>query len=128
MPTGTNPRASYGSFAELEVACTAFCTKINERTHREAARLLDQALAEEQAPPPVLPTALHTAALGDSEVVSIVMAEALSAACPVGDHGCHGESDSVRATAQRPVVGAAGTADSAASTGQERADGATAGR
>ncbi len=62
------------------------------------------------------------------EMVSIVMDEALSAACPAGDHGCYGEADSVRAAAQRPVVGVAGTVDPAASTGEERANRATAGR
>lgn len=41
------------------------------------------------------------------------MGEALSGACPAGDHGCHDESESLRAAGQRPVVGVAGTFDPA---------------
>ena len=70
-------------------------------------------------------TAVETGATsspGNLEMVSIVTAEALSGVGQAGDHDCHGESDSVRATAQRPAMGAAGTVDSAASAGEERED------
>jgi hypothetical protein len=31
-----NLRPAYGSFAELEQACAAFCGQVNARAHREA--------------------------------------------------------------------------------------------
>jgi hypothetical protein len=36
LPTEVNLRPAYGSFAELEQACAAFCGQVNARAHREA--------------------------------------------------------------------------------------------
>ena len=57
------------SFAALEAACTAFCAKVNGRTHRETARGPAEALVEEQQRLHVAPTAPHTTALGVTRTV-----------------------------------------------------------
>ncbi len=38
VPTQTNLRPEYASFAELEAACEEFCTKVNTRPHRVTKR------------------------------------------------------------------------------------------
>lgn len=70
VPTETNLRSQYASFAELEAACEAFTVKVNHRKHRESARVPVEALAEERARLHVLPTAPHTAALGVTRIVN----------------------------------------------------------
>ena len=69
VPAEANLREHYASFAALEAACAAFCAKVNERTHRESARVPDQALVEEQQRLHVAPAAPHTAALGVTRTV-----------------------------------------------------------
>lgn len=69
VPTEANLREQYASFAALEAACAAFCTKVNGRTHRETAKIPEHALAEEQRRLHVLPAAPHTTALGVTRTV-----------------------------------------------------------
>ncbi len=69
VPTEANLREHYASFADLEAACAAFCVKVNGRTHRETARIPEQALAEEQQRLHTLPAAPHTTALGVTRTV-----------------------------------------------------------
>jgi hypothetical protein len=49
VPKETNLREEYGSFAELEAACEAFCEKVNTRAHRVTRRAPVEMLAEERA-------------------------------------------------------------------------------
>ena len=49
VPKDTNLLAAYGSFAELEAACAAFCDHVNTRIHRVTRRAPVDMLAEEQA-------------------------------------------------------------------------------
>ena len=48
VPTNANLRNGYNSFAELVEFCEAFCTKVNNRVHRETARIPNEALTVEQ--------------------------------------------------------------------------------
>ena len=64
VPTETNLRAHYDSFADVEAACAAFMAQVNTRVHRTTRRVPAEMLAEERPrlhPVPELP---HTAALG----------------------------------------------------------------
>lgn len=71
VPTETNLLQAYGSFAELEDACVAFCEKVNTRAHRLTKRAPVEMLAEEQARlHPVAATA-HTVAFGATRVVPV---------------------------------------------------------
>jgi transposase len=69
VPTDTNLREEYGSFAELEAACEAFCHKVNTRAHRTTKRPPDQMLAEERARLHPVPATPHTVAFGTTRVV-----------------------------------------------------------
>ncbi len=51
VPTEHNLRESYGSFAELELACESFCDRVNTREHRVTRRAPAVALAEERLHP-----------------------------------------------------------------------------
>ena len=64
VPTEANLRGEYGSFAELEVACEAFCENVNGRTHRVTRRAPVEMLAEERARLHPLPEAPHSVAFG----------------------------------------------------------------
>lgn len=70
VPTDTNLRDSYGSFAELEQACEEFMAKVNGRKHRETARVPAEALADERHRLHMLPVAPHTVALGQTRTVN----------------------------------------------------------
>ena len=50
LPTEVNLRPAYGSFAELEQACAAFCGEVNARPHRETGRPPAELLAQERGP------------------------------------------------------------------------------
>lgn len=69
VPKDTNLLETYGSFAELEAACEAFCRKVNTRAHRLTKRPPVEMLAEERAR--LHPVALrpHTVAFGTTRVV-----------------------------------------------------------
>ena len=64
VPTGANLLAGYGSFAELEAACEAFCALVNARPHRITRRAPAEMLAEELPRLHPVPAAPFTAALG----------------------------------------------------------------
>src|SRR4051794_38271961 len=70
VPKDTNLRAEYGSFAELEAACQAFCDQVNARAHRMTRRPPQEMLAEERALLHPLPALPHTAALGTTRTVA----------------------------------------------------------
>jgi hypothetical protein len=64
VPKDTNLLAAYGSFAELEAACAAFCEQVNTRVHRVTRRAPADMLTEEQARLHRLPITAHTVAFG----------------------------------------------------------------
>ncbi len=69
VPTEANLLPEYGSFAELEAACTAFCEQVNARAHRVTRRAPAEMLAEEAPRLHPLPAAPFTAAFGVSRTV-----------------------------------------------------------
>jgi transposase len=70
VPTETNLRGAYGSFAELVAACQAWCEHINARVHRETGAVPADRLALERARLHPLPVEPHTAALGEERLVN----------------------------------------------------------
>ncbi len=70
VPTDTNLRDTYGSWAELVDACDAFMVKVNEREHRITRRAPVEMLAEEQHRLHRLPDVVFTAAFGETRSVS----------------------------------------------------------
>jgi transposase len=70
VPKDTNLLAAYGSFAELEAACAAFCDQVNSRVHRVTRRAPVDMLAEEQARLHRLPITAHTVAFGLTRTVA----------------------------------------------------------
>jgi transposase len=70
VPTDNNLRPSYGSFAELEVACAEFCGRVNAREHRVTRRAPALMLAEEQKRLHRLPALPHTVCFGQTRKVS----------------------------------------------------------
>lgn len=71
VPTETNLRPEYASFAELETACAAFCAMVNERPHRVTCRPPVDMLAEERAHLHPLPTVPFTAVFGVTRRVGL---------------------------------------------------------
>jgi hypothetical protein len=69
VPKDTNLLEAYGSFAELETACEAFCEKVNTRPHRITKRPPVEMLAEERTR--LYPVAMtsHTVAFGTTRQV-----------------------------------------------------------
>lgn len=70
VPTEHNLRPGYGSFAELEAACDAFCERVNGREHRITGRAPIEMLAEERERLHQLPAAPHTICFGETRKVS----------------------------------------------------------
>jgi len=70
VPKGTNLLPAYGSLAELEAACAAFCEQVNTRIHRITRRAPLDMLAEEQARLHRLPMVAHTVAFGLTRTVA----------------------------------------------------------
>ncbi len=70
VPTATNLLERYRTFGELEAACKAFCTEVNEREHRETRRAPIEALAEERTRLHPLPTEPFTVAFGTTRRVN----------------------------------------------------------
>ena len=70
VPKDTNLLPAYGSFAELEAACEAFCVLVNSRTHRVTRRAPVDILAQEQARLHRLPVVAHTVAFGLTRTVA----------------------------------------------------------
>ena len=69
VPKDTNLREAYGSFAELEAACEAFCAKVNTRAHRVTRRAPVEMLAEERARLHPVTATPHTVAFGTTRMV-----------------------------------------------------------
>jgi hypothetical protein len=69
VPTDTNLREAYASFAELEAACEAFMDSVNQREHRATRRKPAVMLAEEQPRLHRVPGTAHTVAFGLSRTV-----------------------------------------------------------
>jgi len=70
VPTDTNLRDDYGSWAELVDACEAFMTKVNTRPHRVTRRAPVEMLGEEQHRLHRLPEVAFTAAFGETRKVT----------------------------------------------------------
>ena len=70
VPKDTNLLGAYGSFAELEAACAAFCEQVNARVHRVTRRAPTDMLAEEQARLHRVPIVAHTVAFGLTRTVA----------------------------------------------------------
>jgi hypothetical protein len=64
VPAEANLLAEYGSFAELEAACEAFCGEVNSRPHRVTRRPPAEMLAEERTRLHPVPAEPFTGALG----------------------------------------------------------------
>lgn len=64
VPTETNLLGQYGSFAEVEQACSAFVVQINSRVHRATGRRPVEMLDQERTALHGVPDLPHTAALG----------------------------------------------------------------
>ncbi|OMH22900.1 transposase, partial [Tersicoccus phoenicis] len=69
VPTDTNLRPGYESFAELEAACEAFMGEVNTREHRATRRKPATMLEEERARLHRVPDTAHTVAFGLSRAV-----------------------------------------------------------
>jgi hypothetical protein len=72
VPTDANLLPAYGSFAELEAACGAFCELVNARPHRVTRRAPAEMLAEERARLHPVPAEPFTAALGVTRRVDMM--------------------------------------------------------
>ncbi len=70
VPTDTNLREDYRSWAELVDACEVFMAKVNGREHRITRRVPAEMLAEEQRRLHRLPDVAYTAAFGETRRVS----------------------------------------------------------
>jgi transposase len=70
VPAMANLLADYGSFGELEEACTAWCERVNARIHRESAAVPDHRLAEERRHLHPLPADPYVLALGEERLVN----------------------------------------------------------
>lgn len=70
VPTDHNLRSGYGSFAELEAACDAFCERVNARKHRITGRAPAEMLASEREHLHPLPASPHTLCFGETRKVS----------------------------------------------------------
>lgn len=70
VPTDTNLRDGYSSWAELVEACEMFMAKVNNREHRITRRAPAEMLAEEHQRLHRLPDAAYTAAFGETRKVS----------------------------------------------------------
>lgn len=69
VPTETNLLGQYGSFTELEQACSAFCAEVNARPHRATGRAPVEMLAEEHGRLHMLPENPVTVAFGQTRRV-----------------------------------------------------------
>ena len=70
VPTTANLRSGYNSFAELLEACEVFMGKVNNRVHRETARIPNEALIVEQQRMHPVPLEAFTAAAGETRLVN----------------------------------------------------------
>jgi hypothetical protein len=70
VPTDTNLRDEFGSWAELEAACGAFMDRVNGRVHRMTGEAPAARLEREVAHLHRIPTTPFTAAMGETRQVS----------------------------------------------------------
>jgi hypothetical protein len=70
VPTDHNLRAEYGSFAELEDACRAFCARVNGRVHRVTQRTPALMLTQELRRLHPIAAIGHTLCFGETRKVS----------------------------------------------------------
>jgi transposase len=70
VPALVNLAPEYGSFAELEDACAAWCERVNARVHRESAAVPAQRLPAEREHLHRLPADPYVAALGEERLVN----------------------------------------------------------
>ncbi len=71
VPTATNLRNEYASFADLEAACQAFMSEINEKEHRVTKRCPIDLIGQEQERMHPVPDRAHTIAFGLSRKVPV---------------------------------------------------------
>ena len=69
VPKETNLRPEYPSFTDLEEACTAWSTRVNQRRHRETHQVPAEMLAEEVRHLHPLPARPYVLALGQERLV-----------------------------------------------------------
>lgn len=69
VPTATNLRDEYASFADLETACQDFMTEVNEKEHRVTKRRPMDLIGQELAVMHPVPDRAHTIAFGLSRKV-----------------------------------------------------------
>jgi transposase len=69
VPTDANLRPAYASFADLRVACAAWCADVNARPHRATRCPPSERLAAEQARLHPLPAQSYTAVFGVTRTV-----------------------------------------------------------
>lgn len=70
VPTDHNLRSAYADFAALELACEAFCERVNAREHRVTRRPPVVMLAEERERLHPLPAVSHTVCFGQTRKVA----------------------------------------------------------
>ena len=71
VPTETNLRETYSSFGDLELACTAFMTSVNDRVHRTTRRVPTDMLTQEVLRLHPVPAAPHTVTFGETRQVAV---------------------------------------------------------
>lgn len=104
VPTDHNLRPGYGSFAELEAACDAFCERVNAREHRITARAPVEMLAEEREHLHPLPASPHTLCFGETRKVSRESTISVGRAIYSVPHELVGERIWARASDEQLVV------------------------
>jgi len=110
VPTDANLLPEYGSFAELEAACAAFCGQVNTRPHRVTRRAPAEMLAGERARLHPVPAVPFTAALGVTrrvDALSLVTFEGGQYSVP---HALAGQVVHVRRHGEQVVITHAGPA------------------
>jgi hypothetical protein len=104
VPTDANLREAYGSFAELEAACAAFCEEVNAREHRITRRVPAEMIAAERARLHPVRAAPFTAALGVTrrvDMISLVRFEGGQCCVP---HQLAGQAVHVRGHGEHVVI------------------------
>jgi len=105
VPTAANLLDDYENFAELDVACEAFCEQINARPHRVTRRAPVEMLAEEASRLHPLPEVPYTVAFGVTRTVGLTTAMvAFEGGSYSAPHRLAGEQVWVRAHGEDVIV------------------------
>ncbi len=105
VPTAANLLDDYENFAELDVACEAFCEQINARPHRVTRRAPVEMLAEEASRLHPLPEVPYTVAFGVTRTVGLTTAMvAFEGGSYSAPHRLAGEQVWVRAQGEDVIV------------------------